>query len=71
MLIESLPTIGSDQMRKGIAGKPPSLWEDLHGCRFAPRCPLATDLCETDEPALIEHKPGHLAACHYAEKTRQ
>jgi peptide/nickel transport system ATP-binding protein len=71
MLIESLPTIGSDQMRKGIAGKPPSLWEDLHGCRFAPRCPLATDLCLAQEPHLIEHKPGHLAACHFAEKTRR
>jgi peptide/nickel transport system ATP-binding protein len=71
MLIESLPTIGSDQMRKGIAGKPPSLWEDLHGCRFAPRCPLATELCGAREPGLIEHKPGHFAACHYVEKTRQ
>ena len=64
MLIESLPTIGDDRMREGIAGRPPSLWEDLHGCRFAPRCPLATELCQTQEPELIEHKPGHFAACH-------
>jgi peptide/nickel transport system ATP-binding protein len=71
MLIESLPTIGNDQMRKGIAGKPPSLWEDLHGCRFAPRCPLATVLCTTQEPELIEHKPGHSAACHYAGNSPQ
>lgn len=68
MLTESLPTIGDDQMREGISGRPPSLWEDLHGCRFAPRCPLATDLCRAEEPELIEHKPGHFAACHYAEK---
>jgi peptide/nickel transport system ATP-binding protein len=73
MLIESLPTIGNDQMREGIAGRPPSLWEDLHGCRFAPRCPLATELCLAQEPELIEHKPGHFAACHYAyaENTHQ
>jgi peptide/nickel transport system ATP-binding protein len=71
MLIESLPTIGNDQMRKGIAGKPPSLWEDLRGCRFAPRCPLATELCRAQEPELIEHKPGHFAACHYTENTHQ
>jgi peptide/nickel transport system ATP-binding protein len=64
MLIESLPTIGDDRMREGIAGRPPSLWEDLHGCRFAPRCLLATELCQTQEPELIEHKPGHFAACH-------
>lgn len=66
MLIESLPTIGEDQMRKGIAGRPPSLWEDLRGCRFAPRCPLATELCREQEPELTEHGPAHFAACHYA-----
>ena len=71
MLIESLPTIGDDRMRKGISGRPPSLWEDLRGCRFAPRCPLATELCQTQEPELIEHRPGHLVACHYAENTHQ
>jgi peptide/nickel transport system ATP-binding protein len=70
MLIESLPTIGNDQMREGIAGRPPSLWEDLHGCRFAPRCPLATDLCAAQEPELVEHKPGHFAACHYVENSQ-
>ena len=68
MLTESLPTIGDDKMREGIAGRPPSLWEDLHGCRFAPRCPLATDLCQTTEPEFIEVRPGHFAACHYADK---
>jgi peptide/nickel transport system ATP-binding protein len=70
MLIESLPTIGDDRLRKGIAGRPPSLWEDLHGCRFAPRCPLTTELCLKQEPELIEYGPGHFAACHYAENTR-
>jgi peptide/nickel transport system ATP-binding protein len=68
MLIESLPTIGDDQMRQGIAGRPPSLWDDLQGCRFAARCPLVTELCQTDEPQLIEHRPGHFAACHHIEK---
>ncbi len=71
MLIESLPTIGDDQMREGIAGRPPSLWEDLRGCRFAPRCPLATELCRAQEPELIKHRLGHFAACHYAEDTHQ
>ncbi len=71
MLIESLPLIGDDRMRKGIVGRPPSLWEDLHGCRFAPRCPLVTELCRTQEPALIEHKPGYFVACHYAGNTYQ
>lgn len=68
MLIESLPTVGDDHMRQGVAGRPPSLWENLQGCRFAARCPLATELCRTQEPVLKEFAPGHFAACHYAEQ---
>ena len=34
------------------------------GCRFNPRCPLATDRCRAEEPALLEKAPGHFAACH-------
>ena len=66
MLISSLPTIGDDRARQGIPGRPPSLWGELRGCRFADRCPLATDMCRAQEPPLVEHKPGHFAACHYA-----
>ena len=68
MLIDSLPTIGDDHLREGVAGRPPSLWDKLHGCRFADRCPLATEICRAQEPALVEHKPGHFSACHHAEK---
>ncbi|HEX2909239.1 MAG TPA: ABC transporter ATP-binding protein, partial [Chloroflexia bacterium] len=67
MLINSLPTIGDDRAREGIPGRPPSLWNKLQGCRFADRCPLATELCRTEEPEFIEYRPGHFAACHYAE----
>jgi len=37
-------------------------------CRFAARCPYATEKCQTEEPVLREMKPGHQVACHYAEK---
>ena len=66
MLVSSLPTIGDDKARQGIPGRPPSLWGELRGCRFADRCPLATARCRQEEPALLEHRPGHFAACHYA-----
>ena len=66
MLISSLPTIGDEQARHGIPGRPPSLWGELRGCRFAARCPLASDRCFVDEPPLLEHRPGHFAACHKA-----
>lgn len=71
MLTNSLPTIGDDRARQGLPGRPPSLWDTPQGCRFAPRCPLATDLCRAQEPPLAEHRPGHFSACHYAEQVPQ
>jgi peptide/nickel transport system ATP-binding protein len=71
MLINSLPTIGDERAREGVPGSPPSLWEKLQGCRFAARCPLATELCRTKEPEFVEYRPGHFAACHYAEPQQQ
>jgi peptide/nickel transport system ATP-binding protein len=67
MLTNSFPTIGDDRTRAGLPGSPPSLWEPPQGCRFAARCPLATDLCRTVEPPLAEHRSGRFSACHYAE----
>jgi peptide/nickel transport system ATP-binding protein len=71
MLTNSLPTIGDDRARAGLPGSPPSLWDPPVGCRFAPRCPLATELCRTVEPPLAEHQPGRFSACHYAESVPQ
>jgi peptide/nickel transport system ATP-binding protein len=35
---------------------------DAPGCRFAPRCPLASAVCR-EAPALAESEPGHFVAC--------
>ncbi|MFM9275585.1 ABC transporter ATP-binding protein, partial [Pseudarthrobacter sp. NKDBFgelt] len=35
------------------------------GCPFRLRCPLATDLCATERPAL-RTVGGSAVACHYA-----
>ena len=37
-------------------------------CRFAARCPYASEGCMEKEPELREVKPNHFVACHYAEK---
>jgi peptide/nickel transport system ATP-binding protein len=34
------------------------------GCRFAPRCPFATEQCRCETPVLQEIQPDHLVACH-------
>ncbi|MGW4650394.1 ABC transporter ATP-binding protein [Kitasatospora sp. NPDC004289] len=54
-----------------IEGRPPSLREELTGCPFAPRCPIATFECTQQEPALlpVAGEPGRLAACHHSDRT--
>ena len=36
------------------------------GCRFHPRCPIATERCAIEEPVLREVHPDHKVACHFA-----
>jgi oligopeptide/dipeptide ABC transporter ATP-binding protein len=51
-----------------IKGLVPSLARLPKGCSFAPRCGLASEQCRQQEPALLEHRPGHYVACWHAEK---
>ncbi|WP_322790644.1 oligopeptide/dipeptide ABC transporter ATP-binding protein, partial [Tianweitania sp.] len=50
-----------------IEGTPPSLTSPPAGCRFAPRCPRADDICRTGQPPpLMIHDaatPHHADAC--------
>ena len=48
-----------------LEGDVPSPISPPSGCRFHPRCRYATSICATDEPPLIPHVGGHLAACHH------
>ena len=49
-----------------LAGETPDPSALPTGCRFNPRCPRATAICTERDPALVEHAPGHSAACHHA-----
>lgn len=64
MLIGALPRVGDNSPKVGIPGRPPALKNPPPGCRFAPRCPMATDECRQKVPAFREIKPGRFAACH-------
>jgi oligopeptide transport system ATP-binding protein len=48
-----------------LEGDVPSPINPPTGCHFPPRCRYATEICTTDEPPLIAHASGHLAACHH------
>jgi len=64
MLISALPKVGDKSQKTGIPGRPPALTNPPPGCRFAARCPLASDRCRADVPCFREVRPGHYAACH-------
>jgi oligopeptide/dipeptide ABC transporter ATP-binding protein len=53
----------------GIPGTPPDLSLPNTGCSFAPRCPLAEDICLTAYPPLAPLDLGR-AACHVRARAR-
>ncbi len=72
-LLGAVPRLGSSllaEVGRGkleeIPGLVPSLRQRIVGCAFAGRCPMVTDHCRQDAPAVEEKVPGHFAACHYA-----
>ena len=46
-----------------IPGTVPSLLRPPTGCRFAPRCKFATEVCRREVPPLRERVDGHKVAC--------
>ena len=54
-----------------IKGTVPSLLQVPEGCRFAPRCPYADELCRAKMPPLETHGEGQKARCWHVDKIKQ
>ena len=68
-LLKAFPSIkGEKKKLRAIPGSPPDLANPPKGCRFAPRCPYAKDICLEKEPPVVEISPGHFSKCHFAEE---
>ena len=67
-LIRSLPSLLGSKDLVFIPGNPPDLLNPPSGCRFHPRCPVATELCAKKQPEYREIKKRHFIACHHADK---
>jgi peptide/nickel transport system ATP-binding protein len=64
-LLGAIPRLESDARKAlvSIPGIPPDLTQPPLGCRFAPRCPRATEQCMAEEPPLKGEDPTHLFSC--------
>ena len=51
-----------------IPGESPDPVNTPSGCAYHPRCPLADDRCEIEDPRLLETEDDHRAACFYWEQ---
>ena len=62
-----MPDPRHERMRSNIAGVSGEVGSPIDpkpGCRFALRCPRATERCRTETPVLQDLGGGHVAACH-------
>jgi peptide/nickel transport system ATP-binding protein len=66
-LLDSVPRLGEskDQIRlRAIEGHIPELAELPPACVFAPRCPIAIDLCHSERPELESPSSNRQVRCH-------
>ena len=63
-LLNSLPNTNPALKLKTIQGAPPSIEEEICGCKFHPRCDFFEfGLCNEKCPVLEEKSTGHFSAC--------
>ncbi len=70
-LIASLPTVsGPKRVLSALPGEPFVPTGQVAGCRFAPRCTLATDVCRAKLPPRVAVDDRHETLCHLVEAGR-
>lgn len=65
-LLAAAPKLEQSRQRPaGIVGDVPSPAAPPSGCHFRTRCPLATERCMHEAPALTHREGRRLVACHF------
>jgi peptide/nickel transport system ATP-binding protein len=63
------PEVEDHRERILLTGDLPSPANPPSGCRFHTRCPFRQPTrCDDERPALLELRPGHRVACHWARE---
>ena len=69
LLMRALPRKTKHEGRlETIDGNVPRITEKKPGCRFANRCPLAKEICFTENPPVLTVSHDHTFSCHFAEE---
>jgi oligopeptide/dipeptide ABC transporter ATP-binding protein len=65
-LIDAVPVPDptAERIKVVIKGEIPSPVNPPSGCRFHTRCPVAMEICSSEEPESINVGKGHWVACH-------
>lgn len=71
LLMESLPSLASKGVLRGVTGAPPSLLNPPAGCVFHPRCPYVMDRCKAEVPTFRATGAAHQAACHLLDEPQK
>ncbi|MFT4182419.1 MAG: ATP-binding cassette domain-containing protein [Rhizobium sp.] len=66
-LLAAVPDPSRRKQAAPITGDLPSPHNPPAGCRFHTRCPLATEICRAQDPALRQFQGDHAVACHHAQ----
>ena len=67
-LMDCVPKLTGAGIAEGIPGRVPDYMKPPKGCRFAPRCPYAKDICHEQKPPHLEVAPDHWVSCYFANE---
>ena len=70
-LMNAIPRHGlrkTDRALATIPGNMPAIGTRLPTCVYVDRCPIASDLCRTEEPPTVQLESGRWTRCHHSDR---
>ena len=70
-LLNSIPRHGLRKDERelfAIPGNLPQIGESLPTCVYVDRCPIATDVCRTEVPPIVDRGDQHWTRCHHPDR---
>lgn len=62
-LLKSLPSVRRNEKLHTISGQPPSIQQDISGCKFHPRCEKCMNICTKAVPGIYNVGEKHFCTC--------